>query len=249
MSMTNPQWANVGNAGDRLKHCGLIMGVHATAITAGSPIGFIDTHAFAWRAPCANPDEWRTAMQSTTSNSYTYLQYQAGMQEGNSYACSPALADQAMRGFSASFMWLGETDPRQREQLIRDTRGISYPLDIVSDGRELLRRDLPKTMVGVSVHLDPFTDLDSWMVDAIAAVERWIDGKQCHFVHLQCYAHRRQEPWPRQLGAYARLIGHAQDGPHGVAAYLAYHVSITNFFYLFYNTVGWTIDQENEDNE
>ncbi|TVR09116.1 MAG: hypothetical protein EA401_13200 [Planctomycetota bacterium] len=60
-------------------------------------VGNMDIHAFAWTAPCPNPDGWRRAVAETGDQEY--WQSQPGMHQGNNYCCSrlpgfaPCLSD------------------------------------------------------------------------------------------------------------------------------------------------------------
>lgn len=70
----NRQSRSVGNIGDVLKHAALI-GLAELLASRGSPLSFVDTHAFLLHAPLADPSRWQRAGDELTAKHPAYRRY------------------------------------------------------------------------------------------------------------------------------------------------------------------------------
>ena len=109
----NPQYRNVGNLGDILKHAALINLLKLLACHNKSGLAYIESHAFLLNAPCPNPDQWLKEVNKQLSlyQSYRdYLDAEQSIMHSKHYRCSSGLAIDTLKemGISNPFIILSE---------------------------------------------------------------------------------------------------------------------------------------------
>ena len=232
-SMTNPQYDNVGNLGDILKHAALVNLLDGAMLAWHADAVYVDTHAFRAFAPLPQPLRWRRELRRLSddgTNAY-YGVYrgveEAGLGSDGFYRCSCGIAAESI------FRFMMEPDDRSyprilaserhvptRRLLAQQLKGMTVPHRLYGDAWELLRTDLPEHAHGALALVDPFTSPLRHRELYAETFDRWARGRD---LVVLLFAHDRQVaafPWPATWGPTG-LQARIDRAPYHLAVYTA----------------------------
>ena len=168
----NPQYGNVGNLGDILKHAALINLLKLLTRHNKSGFAYIETHAFLLNAPCPNPARWLQEVKNEIALHPSYKDYldaELAIMDNKPYRCSAGLAIDTLKkmGINNPSIILAEKNPDTMATLevqLRNDRQDSYTL--LEDASHFNRLHLPDRIDTLFILVDPF-ELDNILWEGI----------------------------------------------------------------------------------
>ncbi len=158
----NPQYGNVGNLGDILKHAALINLLKLLARHNEHGFAYMETHAFLLNVSCPKHAHWIKEVCSELSLYQSYKDYmdaERAIINGKNYRCSAGLAIDTLKemGVSNPYLILSEknhdTMTTLREQLYEE-RQENHAL--LADASHLNRIRLPESIDTLFILVDLF---------------------------------------------------------------------------------------------
>lgn len=167
----NPQYGNVGNLGDILKHAALIALTEIAIGRTENKLAYIDTHAFRLSATCPFPDEWHKVISDEIdaySGYRTYYDAERQIMQNKPYRCSSGLVLDLINTSHISYCaFLGEKDPETRDRLKHQLHAENQErCKVLSDGLAIANLKLPADVDILLMLVDPFV-LDDKIWNAI----------------------------------------------------------------------------------
>ncbi|MGO9952879.1 MAG: hypothetical protein ACLPN1_11815 [Dissulfurispiraceae bacterium] len=168
----NPQYGNVGNLGDILKHAALINLLKLLTRHHKSGFAYIETHTFLLNSPCSNPARWLQEVNAEIALHPSYKDYldaELAIMDYKPYRCSAGLAIDTLKmvGINNPSIILAEKNPDTRATLeaqLRSERQDSYTL--LEDASHFNRLHLPDKIDTLFILVDPF-ELDNFLWEEI----------------------------------------------------------------------------------
>ena len=114
----NPQYGNMGNLGDILKHGALVELAAMLSSPGARPVAYVETHAFVLQAPMASGDRWQqeVAVELNSWPGYQrYYEREARAVREGYYRCSCGLALDCL---PSATLYLAEANPATRAILL-----------------------------------------------------------------------------------------------------------------------------------
>jgi len=169
----NPQYRNVGNLGDILKHAALVSLTKIAIRKAKKKLTYIDTHAFMLSAPCPNPDEWHRIIRSVFAAHESYQDYfmlERHIMENKPYRCSSGLTLDLLSTSGISYCaFLYEKDSQTRKTLKQQLHSEGQEhCEVISDALTIATLKLPPEIDTLLMLVDPFNKLDDELWNAVS---------------------------------------------------------------------------------
>src|SRR5208283_2112949 len=174
MIESNPQFRNVGNLGDILKHAALVSLAKIAINRTKKKMAYIDTHAFLLSAPCTNAEQWHATMtaeyKALESPYKDYFMAERQIMDNLSYRCSAGLILDLLNASGISYKaYLGESDPQTRAKLTQQLGDEKQEYcEILSEAEVLSTIKLPDDIDTVLMLVDPFV-LDDGLWKAVSS--------------------------------------------------------------------------------
>jgi hypothetical protein len=153
----NPQYDNMGNLGDILKHGALVELAAMMRNTEARPVAYVETHAFVLRAPMARGDRWQhevAAELNTWPGYQRYYEREARAVEEGYYRCSCGLA---LDFLPSTSLYLAEADPPTRTILLEQLAAEAItPACLLTEAEEFAKLESSPEPRPLLMLVDPF---------------------------------------------------------------------------------------------
>lgn len=157
----NPQYRNVGNLGDILKHGALVAIAQRLISQSSGKIAYIDTHTFRLSAPCPNPSRWHKDVHCEKEKHSLYSEYLRLEQQiigGNDYRCSSGLMLDLLTNSGRPYTtFLSENEPDTRQLLeaqLTSEKQKNYT--VLLDAVDFQALEIPTDVKTLLILVDPF---------------------------------------------------------------------------------------------
>jgi len=205
----NPQYGNMGNLGDILKHGALVELAAMMSSPGALPVAYVETHAFVLRAPMANGDRWQqeVAVELNAWPGYQrYYECEAQEVGEGHYRCSCGLA---LDFLPSATLYLAEADPPTRAILLEKLAAESItPACLLTEAESFAQLESSPEPRPLLMLVDPFDTPHAYW-SAVSNLTRALCGLQ-EAGAIEAFAYDDQpidwpEPPPWFLGPVASI--------------------------------------------
>lgn len=226
MEDKNPQFRNVGNLGDILKHAALINLAKLLIDRSRSRLAYIETHAFMLEATCLNPEQWEQETQAELTKHAAYHDYYTAekrVHDNLPYRCSAGLVIDELRKAKATdpLIILAEKNDVTREALkgqLFEEQVSNY--SILEDALQLGSINVPDDVQTLLILVDPFAlKADLWN-GIVAALSKIVRPEMEVILELFTFDKEHSEvQWPSPPAGMVGPISVMHRQPYHLAAY------------------------------
>jgi len=224
---SNPQYDNVGNLGDILKHSALINLLKLLARHNRRGFAYIETHAFLLNAPCPKPVQWARKVCRELSLYQAYKDYmdaERPIMDGGNYRCSVGLAIDTLKEtiFNKPYLVLVENNHETRsilkDQLLREGQ---KNCTVLKDAFYLNRAIVPKNVDTLFMLVDPLEFDDTLWERITGFIENWTSAHPSTKVVLELFIFDGKETvdYPSPPDGILGPVSFIHRQPYNLAVY------------------------------
>lgn len=216
----NPQFGNVGNRGDVLKHAALLALLRAvTRATPGDTLRYVDTHTFLLHAPLSSASAWYGDVRALADRQPAYEPYAEAQRAWSArglYRCSAGLVSDAC---PEAALFLAEQDAATRGRLCAQLEEEERRAAVVLEDADAWPAHAPDVRPGPFLALvDPFGQPAPFGPALEAAAARLHADGTPGAILAFAYDARGNVAWPTPPPGFLAL-GRRTERPYHLAAW------------------------------
>lgn len=225
-NVMNPQYGNVGNLGDIIKHAALTNLLNLLLSKYQGHIEYIDTHTFRLSSECPDISRW---LEDTVRNLvkyedyYDYLKMESQVLDERPYRCSSGLAIDILKAktFYNSFFVFSESDTETRmilSEQIKNEGITNYRL--IENAIDIKGLKLKQDIKAVFLLVDPF-ELDAELWDNVCNFLETCQSTGVAVV-VEVFTYDKNSKvavWPNGPSGFVRPVSFIDIPPYHLAIY------------------------------